>query len=220
MQESANQTAKQRATAQLLSAAGIMPVVTVDDIPQAMQIATALLRGGLTAIEVTLRSSAAMQAIGVIKKELPQLCVGAGTVLTIEQAHQARDQGADFLVTPGTTPALGAGLAAMSLPVVPGAATPSEIIALMALGFDAVKLFPAASVGGVGMAKSLGGPFPQLKLCPTGGISEVNAIDFLKLANVLCIGGSWMVAPEWIAKGQYDLVESSAKRCCDIIKSA
>ena len=211
---------RQQQAHRMLREAGILPVVTVRDIPEAIAIAHALARGGLTAIEVTLRSAAAMEAIGVIKREVPQLTIGAGTVLSAEQAIAARDQGADFLVTPGTPSALAAALAAMEIPTVPGAGTASEIMALMAHGFDAVKLFPASSVGGIGMLKSLGGPFPSLRVCPTGGISESNAADYLALGNVIAIGGSWMVAPDWITNRQFDLVEASAKRCRELIDSA
>jgi 2-dehydro-3-deoxyphosphogluconate aldolase/(4S)-4-hydroxy-2-oxoglutarate aldolase len=107
----------------------------------------------------------------------------------------------------------------MTIPVVPGVATPSEIIALMAYGFDAVKLFPAASVGGVAMAKSLAGPFPNLMLCPTGGISEADAAQYLALPNVACVGGSWMVAANWIRQSEFHLVEASAKQCRQLIDS-
>ncbi len=210
---------RQEATRQLLKAAGIMPVVTINTVKEAILIAEALYRGGLTAIEVTLRTDVAMAALSEIKKHVPQLVVGAGTVLTPAQAHEAADAGVDFLVTPGTTPTLAVALADMVLPVVPGAATPSEIIELMAHGFDAVKLFPAASVGGINMAKSLGGPFPNLMLCPTGGISEADAANYLALPNVACVGGSWMVLAEWIRQGEFQLVEASAKKCRQLIDS-
>jgi 2-dehydro-3-deoxyphosphogluconate aldolase/(4S)-4-hydroxy-2-oxoglutarate aldolase len=197
-----------------------MPVVTVENIPQALAVAGALARGGLRAIEVTLRSAVAMEALGVVKREFPELLLGAGTVITPEQARAAVDKGADFLVTPGTPPTLAAALSRLSLPVVPGAATASEIIALLHLGFDAVKLFPAQAVGGLAMIKSLAGPFPNLALCPTGGISEANAADFLQQPNVLCIGGSWMVAPEWVAAGRYDEIEACTRRARTIIDAA
>jgi 2-dehydro-3-deoxyphosphogluconate aldolase/(4S)-4-hydroxy-2-oxoglutarate aldolase len=211
---------RQERTRSLLRAAGVLPVVTVESIPQALAIAAALARGGLTAIEVTLRSEVAMEALGVLKRELPHVLVGAGTVRSARQADAAQEQGVDFLVTPGTPPILGSALAGMSLPVVPGAATPSEIIALNDLGFDAVKLFPAASVGGLGMVKSLAGPFPQLGLCPTGGINEANAADYLRQPNVLCIGGSWMVAADWIAAGRFDEVEAGARRARALLEAA
>ena len=210
-------TARQQATRALLVKAGIMPVVTVESVAQAVAVASALARGGLKAIEVTLRTAVAMEALGVVKREVPEMLLGAGTVITPEQARAAVDKGADFLVTPGTPPALAAALSRLLLPVVPGAATASEIIALLHLGFDAIKLFPAQVVGGLGMIKSLAGPFPNLAICPTGGINESNAADFLRQPNVPCIGGSWMVAAEWVSAGRYDEIEASARRASQII---
>jgi len=203
---------RQQATRALLRAAGILPVVTVEDIAQTIAVAQALARGGLTAIEVTLRSPIAMQALGVLKREVPGLSIGAGTVRTVRQAHEVVEQGVDFIVTPGTPAALAAALAALRLPVVPGSATPSEMMALMDLGFDAVKLFPASVVGGLAMIKALAGPLPDLVLCPTGGIGEANALEFLRQPNVACVGGSWMVPTDWIGAGKFDLVEQSARR--------
>ncbi len=208
---------RQQATRALLRGAGILPVLTVDTVAQALAVAGALARGGLRAIEVTLRSAAAMDALGAIKRELPGLILGAGTITKPGQALQAVEQGADFLVTPGTPAALAQVLAGLTVPVLPGAATASEIMALMDLGFDAVKLFPAASVGGLGMIKSLAGPFPALAICPTGGIGEANAADYLRQPNVPCIGGSWMVAADWVGAGRYELVEASAARARAII---
>ena len=215
-----SRSARQQATRALLSNAGVLPVVTVESTAQALDIAGALARGGLRAIEVTLRSAAALDALGAIKRALPDLLLGAGTVTTARQAQAAVDQGADFLVTPGTPPVLGQALATMALPVVPGAATAGEIIALIDLGFDAVKLFPAVSVGGLGMLRSLAGPFPDLAICPTGGITEASAPEFLQQPNVPCVGGSWMVAAEWIGAGRYDLVEASARRARAMIDAA
>jgi len=213
-------TARQQATRALLRKAGIMPVVTIESIPQAVAVAGALARGGLQAIEVTLRTAVAMEALGVLKREVPDMLLGAGTVITPEQARAAVDKGADFLVTPGTPPTLAAALSRLSLPVVPGAATASEIIALMHLGFDAIKLFPAQAVGGLVMIKSLAGPFPNLAICPTGGITEANALEFLRQPNVPCVGGSWMVAAEWVNAGRYGEVEASARRASEIIAAA
>lgn len=215
----AKRSPRQEAARALLRAAGILPVVTVENLPQGIAIAHALARGGLRAIEVTLRSAVALQALTAVKREVPELAVGAGTVLSVQQARAAQDAGADFLVTPGTPPTLAAALSTMSLPVVPGAATPAEIIALLDLGFDALKLFPATSVGGLPMIRSLAGPFPGVALCPTGGITEASARDYLAQPNVLCIGGSWMVAPDWIAAGRFDEVEASARRARAIVES-
>lgn len=204
--------ARRAAARALLRNAGVLPVVTVESVDQAIAIATALASGGLRAIEVTLRSPAAMAALGAVKRALPGTAVGAGTVLTADQAAQARDQGADFLVTPGTPPLLARALAALDLPVIPGAATATEIIALLAMGFDALKLFPATAVGGIAMIRSLAGPFPDLALCPTGGINESTAREYLAQPNVLCVGGSWMVPADWIMAGRFDEVEASARR--------
>jgi 2-dehydro-3-deoxyphosphogluconate aldolase/(4S)-4-hydroxy-2-oxoglutarate aldolase len=208
---------RQQATRALLLAAGVLPVVTVETVAQAIAIGTALKRGGLTAIEVTLRSEVAMQALSALKRELPDLAIGAGTVLTPRQAQAAHDLGADFLVTPGTPAKLAAFLADLTVPVVPGAATATEIVALMDLGFDVVKLFPAASVGAVAMVKSLAGPFPGLGLCPTGGIGEEDAADYLRQPNVLCVGGSWMVSAQWVAAGHFGQIESSARRARGLV---
>ncbi len=209
--------ARQAATRALLRRAGILPVVKVDELGQALGVGRALARGGLAAIELTLRSPVAMQALGALKREVPGLLVGAGTVRSAAQASEAVAQGADFLVTPGTTPALAQALAALELPVVPGAATASEMLSLLELGFDAQKFFPAVAAGGIDMIRSLAGPLPELALCPTGGIRESTAADFLRLTNVICVGGSWMVAPEWIAAGDYGRVEDAARRARRIL---
>jgi 2-dehydro-3-deoxyphosphogluconate aldolase/(4S)-4-hydroxy-2-oxoglutarate aldolase len=204
----------------LLRAAGVLPVVTVDSLDQARRLADALLAGGLRAIELTLRTPVAIEALAMLKRELPGIVIGAGTVLTSEQLRQSIDAGADFIVTPGTTPALADALAAAPLPVVPGAATPSELLALMARGFRVCKLFPATAIGGLAMIKGLAGPLADLKLCPTGGITEQDAADYLKQPNVVCIGGSWMVAREWLAAGAYDKITASAARTAATIERA
>ncbi len=175
----------------LLRSAGILPVVTVDSVDQAKRLADALLTGGLRSIELTLRTPAALDALAALKRELPDIIIGAGTVLTRRQIEQSIDAGADFLVTPGTPPALADALAETPIAVVPGGATPSEFLALMARGFRVCKLFPAAAVGGIG---------------------EHDAAEYLAQPNVLCIGGSWMVPRDWLAAGDYDKVrEASAK---------
>jgi 2-dehydro-3-deoxyphosphogluconate aldolase/(4S)-4-hydroxy-2-oxoglutarate aldolase len=202
----------QAATRALARTAGVLPVVTVADAGQALAIAGALARGGLTAIEVTLRSPFALQALELIGREIPELALGAGTVRSPQQARQAVDRGADFIVTPGTPPALAAYLAGLALPVIPGSATPSEMMALMDLGFDVVKFFPASSCGGLEMIRALAAPLPELALCPTGGVNEDNALEFLRQPNVPCVGGSWMVRAEWIAAGDYERVEAAARR--------
>ncbi len=210
----------QQKAEQLLHAAGILPVVTVHTLDQARQVSEALLAGGLPAIELTLRTPVAMEALAMLKRELPDVVVGAGTVLSVEQMQQAIDAGADFLVTPGTPPVLADALAQAPIPVVPGGATPTEFLSLMARGFRVCKLFPASAVGGLAMLKGLAGPLADLKICPTGGITEANAGEFLAQPNVVCIGGSWMVPGNWIADGEWDKVRDSSTKAAAIASAA
>ncbi len=201
----------------LLLQAGILPVITVDSLDQARAVTDALLEGGLPAIELTLRTPVAMEALATLKRERPELVVGAGTVLSELQMLQSIDAGADFLVTPGTPPVLADLLADAPIPVVPGAATPTEFLGLMGRGFRVCKLFPASAVGGLQMLKGLAGPLAELKLCPTGGISEDTAGQYLSQPNVLCIGGSWMVPKDWLAKGEWHKVRDSAAAAARIV---
>ena len=205
---------------QLLRDAGILPVVTIDTVDQAKRLSAALLEGGLSAIELTLRTPIAIEALAALKKALPDVMVGAGTVLTADQLKASIDAGADFIVTPGTPPALAELLAAAPIPVVPGGATPSEFLALMARGFRVCKLFPANAVGGLAMIKGLAGPLASLKLCPTGGITEANAGEFLSQPNVLCVGGSWMVPKAWVDAGDYGKMREAAKGAAEAIRAA
>lgn len=207
----------QQTAEQLLRAAGILPVVTVDSVEQARRLADALLEGGLRSIELTLRTPVALESVAALKRDLPDVVIGAGTVLTSEQARQSIDAGADFLVTPGTPPALADALAQAPIPVVPGGATPTEFLALMARGFRVCKLFPANAVGGLAMLKGLAGPLAGLVLCPTGGINEDNAAEFLAQPNVACIGGSWMVPKPWLAAGEWDKVRDASRRATAIV---
>lgn len=204
----------------LLHAAGILPVITVDSADQGRRIAEALLAGGLRTLELTLRTPAALETLAALKRELPDILIGAGTVLDEAQARRSIDAGADFLVTPGTPAALAEVLEKAPLPVVPGAATPTELLALMARGFRVCKLFPATAVGGIAMLKGLAGPLAGLRLCPTGGIGEHDAADYLAQPNVVCIGGSWMVPKAWIEAGAFDRVATSAAAAAAIVRRA
>ncbi|PJK01142.1 2-dehydro-3-deoxyphosphogluconate aldolase [Lysobacteraceae bacterium NML91-0213] len=204
----------------LLREAGLLPVITVDSVEQARRIAGALLEGGLRTLELTLRTPCALDALAALKRELPGIVIGAGTITTPAHIGQARDAGADFLVTPGTPPALAEALAAAPLPVVPGGATPTEFMALMAHGFRVCKLFPASAVGGLAMLKGLAGPLADLLVCPTGGITEANAAEFLAQPNVVCIGGSWMVARPWIDAGDWRRVRDTAAQAATLVRRA
>jgi len=201
----------------LLRSAGILPVITVHSIEQGQRIAEALLEGGLTALELTLRTPVALEALAALKRALPEIVIGAGTILEPGHIQPAIDAGADFLVTPGTPPLLADALARATVPVVPGGATASEFMALMARGFDACKLFPASAVGGLAMLKGLAGPLPGLGLCPTGGITEETAAQYLAQPNVLCIGGSWMLRQDWLDGGEWNQVRASARKAADLI---
>ncbi|MGJ4729310.1 bifunctional 4-hydroxy-2-oxoglutarate aldolase/2-dehydro-3-deoxy-phosphogluconate aldolase [Luteimonas sp. SDU101] len=205
---------------QLLRQAGILPVITADSVDQGRRIAEALLEGGLTSLELTLRTPAALETLAALKKELPEIVIGAGTVLTAEHIARSIDAGADFLVTPGAPAPLAEALARASIPAVPGGATPTEFLQLMAHGFRCCKLFPANAVGGLAMLKGLAGPLAGLRLCPTGGISEANAAEFLAQPNVLCVGGSWMVPKSWLDAGDWQKVRDSAAKAAAIIAAA
>jgi 2-dehydro-3-deoxyphosphogluconate aldolase/(4S)-4-hydroxy-2-oxoglutarate aldolase len=183
---------------EIVSAIAVIPVIVLEDAAQAVPLAHALLAGGLTVLEVTLRSEAALQSIRLIAREVPQAIVGAGTVLSAADLVAAREAGAHFAVSPGSTPALLESGRSCGLPFLPGVMTPSDVIAAVAAGYDILKFFPAAQAGGVDMLKALAGPFPGVKFCPTGGISLANAPDFLALPNACCVGGSWITPADAI----------------------
>jgi 2-dehydro-3-deoxyphosphogluconate aldolase/(4S)-4-hydroxy-2-oxoglutarate aldolase len=191
---------------ELVSLAPVIPVVVVDDVADAVPLATALARGGLPAIEVTLRTPAAAAAIERIAAEVPDAVVGAGTVTTSRQVAEALAAGARFLVSPGATPTLLDALQASGVPFLPGTATASDVVALLERGITHAKLFPAEVVGGVPALRALAGPFPQIKFCPTGGIDAASAPAYLAEPNVACVGGSWMVA-----RGDWDETETRAR---------
>jgi 2-dehydro-3-deoxyphosphogluconate aldolase/(4S)-4-hydroxy-2-oxoglutarate aldolase len=207
-----NLQATQDAVIALLRNARILPVVTVDSVDEGVAVARALVDGGLPAIELTLRTPAAVDAIAAVKRSVPGIAVGAGTVLSVAQIDAVRTAGADFIVTPGTPAHLAQALAECDLPAVPGAATPTELLALAALGFRVCKLFPAAAIGGLALVRALRGPLAGTLLCPTGGIGESDAAQYLAEPNVVCVGGSWMVKPEWIAAGHHDAIRDAAAR--------
>ena len=176
----------------LLAVSPVVPVVVLDDEAAAVDVAKALLAGGIGIIEVTLRTPAALESIRRIAAEVPDIVTGAGTVTAPEHAKAAAEAGASFLVTPGTTDRVLDACAETGLPVLPGAATVSEAMRLAERGFTALKFFPAEAAGGVAYLKSIAGPLPGLRFCPTGGITPASAPEFLALKNVGCVGGSWL----------------------------
>lgn len=193
---------------QRLYAVGILPVAVIEHAQHAVPLCDALLAAGLYAIEVTFRTQAAAAAMAAIAKERPQMLLGAGTVLTIEQAETAVKAGAKFIVTPGLNPQIVSWCQSKDVPVYPGVSTPTEIEAALALGLTELKFFPAEQSGGVSMLKALAGPYQQVKFIPTGGISAQNLNAYLDLPNVLCCGGSFMVPTELAAAGDFAGVEA------------
>jgi 2-dehydro-3-deoxyphosphogluconate aldolase/(4S)-4-hydroxy-2-oxoglutarate aldolase len=177
----------------IMQTSPVIPVIVIDQLADAVPMAKALVAGGLRVLEVTLRTQHGLQAISDIKKAVPDAIVGAGTVITAEDVSNCVNAGAEFLVSPGATPALLDAAAAHGVPLLPGINTPSEAMALLARGIHHMKFFPAEAAGGIPMLKSIAGPLPQVKFCPTGGINIQNAADYLALNDVLCIGGSWML---------------------------
>ncbi|WP_410568748.1 bifunctional 4-hydroxy-2-oxoglutarate aldolase/2-dehydro-3-deoxy-phosphogluconate aldolase [Amycolatopsis sp. cmx-4-61] len=178
----------------LLELSPVMPVVVIDDAADAVPTARALLAGGIGVIELTLRTPAALSAIERVAAEVPDIVIGAGTVTSPDQAKQAADAGAKFLVTPGSTDAVIDACFETGLPFLPGASTVSEAMRLAERGLTALKFFPAEASGGVAFLKSIAGPLPSLRFCPTGGITVASAPSYLALPNVGCIGGSWLTA--------------------------
>ena len=194
----------------LLRLAPVMPVIVVPDAALAVDIARALVDGGLPVLEITLRTPAAFEAMRRIRDAVPGAVVGAGTVLDRAQWQRAVDSGAVFGVSPGLTAELAAAARASALPFLPGVATASEAMRAADEGFDTLKLFPAEAVGGRALLRSLHGPLPHLQFCPTGGIHAGNAAEYLALPNVGCVGGSWIAAESLVAARDWDRVRELA----------
>ncbi|MET7615437.1 bifunctional 4-hydroxy-2-oxoglutarate aldolase/2-dehydro-3-deoxy-phosphogluconate aldolase [Streptomyces sp. NPDC005408] len=194
----------------VLDLAPVVPVVVIEDAADAVPLARALVAGGLPAIEVTLRTPAALDAIRAIAAEVPDAAVGAGTVISPEGADAAVSAGARFLVSPGWTERLLDAMKASGVPFLPGVSTTSEVVALLERGVSEMKFFPAEPSGGTAYLKSLAGPLPQARFCPTGGISLASAPSYLALPNVGCVGGTWMLPPAAIAAGDWARVQSLA----------
>lgn len=185
---------------------GIVPVVVLDDPKDAAPLAKALCDGGLPCAEVTFRTAAAEESIKIMTSQFPDMLVGAGTVLTVEQADRAAAAGARFIVSPGLNPTVVKHCMEKGLPVVPGTATPSDVETAMSLGLDTVKFFPAEQAGGIAMIKAMAAPYTQMKFMPTGGINAKNLNSYLAFDKVLACGGSWMVKKELISSGQFDKI--------------
>jgi 2-dehydro-3-deoxyphosphogluconate aldolase/(4S)-4-hydroxy-2-oxoglutarate aldolase len=188
----------------------VIPVIVIDDVAHAVPLARALVAGGVRVLEVTLRTAAGLEAIRAIAREVPDAIVGVGTITTAQDFVAARAAGAKFGVSPGLTPALVQGARESGLPLLPGVMTPSDVIAARGAGFRQLKLFPAQQAGGIGMLKAMHGPFPDVMFCPTGGVSEDTAPQFLALPNVACVGGSWLTPKAMIQAGNWGQITQLA----------
>ncbi|MEB8432726.1 bifunctional 4-hydroxy-2-oxoglutarate aldolase/2-dehydro-3-deoxy-phosphogluconate aldolase [Cocleimonas sp. KMM 6892] len=191
---------------EIMTLSPIIPVIEIEDVSQSIDLANALIAGGINVLEITLRTPAAMDAISLLAKEVPSAVVGAGTVLNPDDLAKVRDAGASFAISPGCTDSLLQSAKDINFPLIPGVSTGSEIMNGLDLGYTHFKLFPATSVGGIPLLKSFSGPFQQAKFCPTGGINENNYLDFLALENVLCAGGSWVAPTKLVKSGDFNKI--------------
>ena len=204
----------------LLRAARIVPVLTIHDVALAVPLAQALVAGGVCTLEVTLRTEAGAKAAEAIMRAVPNAIVGLGTVLTRRDIALALSLGVSFAFSPGATPALLEAAAEAALPFAPGIATASDYMAAAERGFRTVKLFPAAQLGGVAAIKALGGPFPEARFCPTGGIGEAELDSYLALPSVVAVGGSWLVTQAELTDRRWDAVEARARRVMAALSAA
>lgn len=202
----------------ILALAPVIPVLTIEKLEHAVPLARALCAGGLRVLEVTLRTPAGLPAIEAIRKAVPDAVVGVGTLTRPEDFTQSASAGAQFGVSPGLTAALASAAQGVSFPLLPGIMTPSELIAGLGWGFTTFKLFPAQQAGGIPMLKALGGPFPDIVFCPTGGITRATAPDFLALPNVACVGGSWVAPTDTLRSGDWAAVETLARDSASLKK--
>lgn len=208
-----------RRTREICALAPIVPVLVIDDAATARPLAEALVAGGLPSLEVTLRTPAALEAIRAMS-DVAGGHVGAGTLVTPEDVRAAKAAGATFGVSPGATDELLAACETEGLPLLPGAATASEAMRLLARGYDMLKFFPAEASGGTPALKAIGAPLPQISFCPTGGVSPYNAGSYLALENVLCAGGSWVAPINLISAGDWDDIEALARDAVQLRRGA
>lgn len=189
-----------------------MPVIALERLDQALPLAEALLEGGLSSLEITLRTPVALEAIRLIARQFPGAYVGAGTVTTPEALRQVVDAGAAFAVSPGLSAALIDAAEDCPIPLLPGVMTPTEVMHAVDAGFRFLKLFPAEQAGGVAMLKALAGPFKDLRFCPTGGITPTSAADYLARSNVICVGGSWLTPKASLDAGDWKVIIELARQ--------
>lgn len=204
----------------IIEQAGVVPVVVATSDDEALHTCQALARGGLPVAEITFRTAAAAAAIARVRREMPEILVGAGTVLTVDSARQALDAGAAFLVSPGFSRAVVQFAIEKGVPVLPGCSNPTDLMAAMEMGLEWVKFFPAEPLGGLGMLKALAAPFGMLKFVPTGGIDETNLAAYLSFKQAPACGGSWMVRKELAQAGRFDEIERLTAEAVGIVRAA
>ena len=200
---------------QVMQDAPVIPVIVLTDVAQAVPMARALVAGGIRMLEVTLRTPVALACIEAIAREVPEAVAGAGTVRSAADAQAAKMAGARFAVSPGYSHSVGRACRELGLPLLPGVATGSEIMAAQEDGYTELKFFPALQAGGAAMLKAWAGPFGDVRFCPTGGITAANAADFLALANVVCVGGSWLTPADAVAQGNWARITQLAREAAD-----
>jgi 2-dehydro-3-deoxyphosphogluconate aldolase/(4S)-4-hydroxy-2-oxoglutarate aldolase len=196
--------------AELLAISPVIPVLTIEDVAHAVPLARALLEGGIGVVEVTLRTRAGLPAMAAMVAEVPGMVVGAGTVLTAAQYRAVDEVGAQFVVSPGSSPLVREAAGRSKVPFLPGAATPTEVLHLLEDGYQLQKFFPAEPAGGIPMLKAIGAPIADVRFCPTGGITLANAHDYLALANVVCVGGSWLTPADAMRDGDWRRITTLA----------
>lgn len=200
----------------ILSSAPVVPVVVIEKLEDAAPLARALYNGGLKALEITLRTPIAAEAVKLMKEAVPEAYVGTGTVVDKATFNASVEAGADFMVSPGVNDELLALAKDTDIPFLPGAATPSEVMKLASHGFKFLKFFPAEAAGGTAMLKSIGGPLPQVTFCPTGGITLETAPNYLTLKNVICVGGTWMLDKQLIENKDWQAIEALARQASEV----
>lgn len=203
---------------EILFASPVMPVIVLERIADAVPLAKALVSGGIRVLEITLRTAVALDCVRAIRAAVPDAIVGVGTITHLVDMNAAREAGAMFGVSPGATVELLADANTSTFPFLPGTMTPSDVMRALDAGFTAMKLFPAKQAGGIDMLKALGGPFPQVMFCPTGGIDADSAADYLSLANVACVGGSWLAPAELIANNRWDEISRRAEAASQLAR--
>ncbi|MCP1576388.1 bifunctional 4-hydroxy-2-oxoglutarate aldolase/2-dehydro-3-deoxy-phosphogluconate aldolase [Herbaspirillum rubrisubalbicans] len=208
-----------KTTLEIMRASPVIPVIAIDKFEHAVPLARALVAGGIRVLEVTLRTEHGLPAIRAIAEQVPEAIVGVGTLTAPEEFTASRDAGAVFGVSPGLTPALIEAAKRSGLPLLPGVMTPSEVMAAREAGFRQLKLFPAVPAGGIGMLNGIAGPLADVSFCPTGGITQETAPQFLACKNVVCVGGSWLTPKAAIEAGDWNKITEIAKAASALKKA-